>query len=228
VDIERVLRLAPLSGIVAGALLIVAFAVGGPFSYRPRGDEASAIFASDPGRIELGALIGGFYALVFLLIFVGTVAAAVRRSEGDAHLAYIALGGGIIAVIALAIGYRSLNAAAFQAGGDDGINPELATVMYRFYTSSFAGFVSFGLAALIGATGLAALHRGVLPTWLGWMSVVSAVGLMTPAHALFEGLALLWIIVVSVLLFRSPSSRRAANPAPDVVDVRNADRLATD
>jgi hypothetical protein len=203
VGIETILRLAPLSGILAVLLQILAFAVGGWSGYRPRGDEASAIFTSEPGRIELGALIGGFYGLVFLVIFVGSVAAAVRRSEGDARLAYIALGGGLVVVVALAIGYRSLNAAAFQAGGVDGISAEMATVMFRLYTSSFAGFVSLGLAALIGATGLAALHGGVLPTWLGWMSVVSAVGLMTPAHAVFEGLALLWIVAVSYLLFRS-------------------------
>ena len=115
--VEQVIRLAPLSGIVAVALQIVALVVGGSTAYRPRGDAASAIFTADPDRIQLGALIGGFYALVFLLIFVGSVAGAVRRSEGDGRLAYIALGGGLIAVVALAIGYRALNAAAFQAAG---------------------------------------------------------------------------------------------------------------
>ena len=82
--------------------------------------------------------------------------------------------------------------------------------MFRLYTSSFAGFLSFGLAALIGASGLAALHSGLLPRWLGWASVVSAVGLMTPAHAVFEVVALGWIVVVSYLLFRADPGETSA------------------
>ena len=65
---------------------------------------------------------------------------------------------------------------------------------------SFAGFVSVGLAAWIGATGIAAIRTGLLPDWLGWASVAIAVGLMTPLHGPLEGIALVWIVLASVLL----------------------------
>ncbi len=216
IDADRLWRLMPLSGIVAVVLQVVGYLIGGWSGYRPRGADAAAIFSADPGRIELGALIGGFFSLVFLVAFVGSVAGDIRRRAGDERLASIALGGGLTVVVALAIGYRFLNAAAFQAAGAEGISGEMAAVMFRLYTSSFAGFVSFGLAALMGATGLAALRGSLLPAWLAWTSLISAVGLLTPLHGPFEGLALGWIVVVSILLYRSAS--------PETFEARNADR----
>lgn len=188
-------------------LQVIGFATMGVSGYRPRGEEAVAIFTAAPERILAGELVGGSYSLVFLLVFVGCVAGAIWEQAKDARLAAIALAGGVTLTVALAIGYRVLNAGAFQAGGSDGISPELATTLYRLYTSSFAGFASFGLAALLGATGLAALRSGMLPEWLGWTSVGAAVGLMTPAHFIFEGLALVWIVAVSLVLYRTRAGR---------------------
>lgn len=201
-------RLLPLSGVVAVGLQVVGFALMGVSGYRPTGAEAVAVFTQDPGRIQAGAEIGGFYSLAFLHVFVGVVAGRIRDGEHDAHLAAIALGGGITLTVALAIGYRVLNAGAFAATGPDGIGADLATALYRFYASTFAGLASFGLAAFMGATGIAALRRRFLPDWLAWTAVVSAVVLMTPVHAFGEAVGLAWIAVVSVALFR------ARPPAP--------------
>lgn len=215
IHVDRLSRLLPLSGAVAVALQVVAFVVGGWSGYRPRAEEAAAIFEADPSRIEAAALIGGFYSLGFLAVFVGCVASAIRREDDGDRLADIALVGGIVAVIALAIGYRFLNAAAFQAGGDEGITGEAATIMFRLYSSSFAGFVSFGLAAMLGAVGLAALTSRLLPEWLAWVSIVASIGLLTPAHGLFEGFALLWIVFISVLLTTSGGAPAQGAASPD-------------
>lgn len=196
----------PLSGLVAVVLQVVAFAVMGVSGYRPVGLEAAAVFSRDPDRIQAGALIGGFYSLVFLLMFVGVVAGTIRERATDPRLAAIALGGGIALTIALAIGYRLLNAGAFAAATPDGLSPELATVIYRLYSSTFAGFASFGLAAFLGAAGVAAARQGFLPRWLASTAIFSAVILMTPAHPIGEAMAAGWIVVVSVVLFRAPTT----------------------
>jgi len=198
-------RLLPLSGVVAALLLAAAVAVMGAGAYRPRGAEAADFFTSAPARLELATLVGGYYGLFFLLVFVGVVAGSIWKRAEEPVLAAIALAGGVTATVSLAIGFRILNAGAFQAAGPDGLSDELATVLYRLYASTFAGFVSFGLAALVGAAGLAILRRAFVPEWLGWTGVVSAVVLMTPAHAIGEVVALGWIVVVGIELARRPT-----------------------
>jgi hypothetical protein len=208
-DLDRFIRYLPLSGVVAVALLAVGVAVMGLSGYRPRGDEAAGIFAADPQRIEAGALIGGYYGLAFMLVFVGSVAGAIWRHGPEPALTAIALAGGVTATVSLAIGFRILNAGAFQAAGPDGLSAELAAVLYRLYASTFAGFVSFALAAFLGATGLAVLRHGFLADWIGWSGLVAAVALLTPAHALGEAFAVFWIAAVSLEL-----TRRQVTPSP--------------
>jgi hypothetical protein len=125
----------------------------------------------------------------------------------DRHgpLAFVAFAGGLVTALALGSGYRFLAAAAHVADGPAGIGPEAAALTHRLFQMSFAGFVSVGLAAWIGATGIAAIRTGLLPGWLGWTSVAIAVGLMTPLHGPLEGLALVWIVLASVLLYRRAS-----------------------
>jgi hypothetical protein len=203
--LEAIDRLLPLSGLVAVALQVAGFVAMGVAGYRPRGADAVALFTAAPERIEAGTVIGGFYGSAFLLVFVGCVAGSIRNAVGDARLAAIALAGGVTATIALALGYRLLNAGAFQAATAEGLSGELATVLYRLYATSFASFVSMGLAAFLGATGLAILRHPFLPGWLGWTGVASAVVLMTPAHPIGEAFALVWIAAVAVALARQPA-----------------------
>ena len=104
-----------------------------------------------------------------------------------------------------ALGYRFLAAAAHVADGPAGIGPEVAATMHRLFQMNFAGLVSVGLAVWIGATGIAAIRTDLLPHWLGWASVAIAAGLMTPLHGPLEGIALVWIVMASVLLYRRTS-----------------------
>lgn len=196
-------RLAPLSGIGAVALLIVGGVLATTkFAYWITPEKALAAFNKSPARIGQGALIAGFYAVALFVIFAGSLIGALRASEGDGgFLAPIALVGAVLCAIALAGGFGILWVAAVRAGGPSGITQEYATVMNDLYSVLLANVASIGLAALIGATGVASLRSGLFPAWLGWTSVVFGVGLLTPIHWIFEGLALVWILAVSVLLF---------------------------
>ena len=202
---DWVARTMPLSGIAAVALQAVAYPMTGSFDYRPSPERAAEIIGSNSSGIALAALLGGFYSILFLLVFASVVAGAIRDVEGRGSLAFVALAGGIVAALALGFGYRFLAAAAHVADGPAGIGPEAAALAHRLFQMSFAGFVSVGLAAWIGATGIAAIRTGLLPDWLGWASVAIAVGLMTPLHGPLEGIALVWIVLASVLLYRRAS-----------------------
>jgi hypothetical protein len=195
-------RSMPLSGIAAVALQVVAYPLTGSFDYRPAPERAVEIIASNPSGIALATLLGGFYSILFLLVFTGVVAGAIRGVDPRGSLAFVALVGGVVVASALALGYRFLAAAAHVADGPAGIGPEAAALMHRLFQMNFAGLVSVGLAAWIGATGIAAIRTRLFPDWFGWASVVVAAGLMTPLHGPLEGVALVWMVAVSVLLYR--------------------------
>jgi hypothetical protein len=218
-------RSMPLSGIVAVALQVVAYPLTGSFDYRPAPERAVEIIASNSSGIALAALLGGFYSILLLLVFAGVVAGAIRGVDRNGPLAYVALAGGAVTAFALALGYRFLAAAAHVADGPAGIGPEAAALMHRLFQMNFAGLASIGLAAWIGATGIAAIRTSLLPGWLGWASVATAAGLLTPLHGPLEGIALVWMAAVSVLLYRrvprdhhtQPEPARRVEPRPGTI-----------
>ena len=58
---------------------------------------------------------------------------------------------------------------------------------------------------MVIAASLAFMWRGVWPTWAGWLGVV--VGILSLFSVVFfpQFLFLLWILIVSVLLFMRPA-----------------------
>jgi len=193
-------RLAPFSGIVMVVLWVIAIVLTSPLEYFPTQERAFEILSENATRIQRGALIGGFYSLVFLLWFAGSVFSALRESEGS-RLAAIAFGGAVVCAIGMAVGFGILWVAAARAVRPGGLNPDAAVIMYDLSTVMLASVVSIGLAVFIGATGIGSLRTGLFPAWFGWVSVVFAIGLLTPIHYIFEGLSGIWVILASLLLF---------------------------
>jgi hypothetical protein len=93
----------------------------------------------------------------------------------------------------------------------------LGVVEYAFFVGAeIAG------AALLVATGMLAIRTAVLPTWLGWASLVVALLMLTVIGpigfiAIVIGLPL-WVLAVSILLWRRGEPvvpvRQASSPAP--------------
>lgn len=195
-------RIAPLSGIVMVVFSIVGLILIGSFDYFPTAERALEIFSDKPDRVQRGALIIGFYGVVFLLLFSGTIFNALRNGEaGSGWLAASVLGGGVVTAIGMAIGSGIIWVAAARAGRIGDLTPEAALIMNELGLVMLANLLSVGLAVFIGATGIGALQTHFLPSWFGWLSVVFAIGLLSPIHYIFEGLAFVWIAVVSIWLF---------------------------
>jgi hypothetical protein len=202
VNALRFENLAPLGGIVMVVLMVIGFLLIWPLDYFPSAERALEIFSEDPPRVQRGALLAGFYSVVFLLLFAGSVFSALRNAPGGSGImAAFALGGGVVTAIGMAIGCGIIWVAAARAGRIGDLTPEAALIMNDLSLVMLANVLSFGLAVFIGATGIGSLQTNLFPAWFGWISVVFAIGLLSPVHYIFEGLAFIWIPVVSIWLY---------------------------
>ena len=121
--------------------------------------------------------------------------------ESDAVKGAVASGAVIVGVAILASG-GILWFAASRAIGMDGLTADMARLFQDLNTVLMANVMNFGLVVLIGAAGVGGLSTGVLPAWLGWASMVIAVGLLTPIHYIFEAIGFVWIAAVSLQMLR--------------------------
>jgi hypothetical protein len=206
-------RWAPLGGLV----FVVLFVIGTIllFSGAPSGDDPPAKFRawfSDSGnrdRVNIGWLLVGL-GLFFLLWFIGALRRSVSSLDDDGFLtSMVTIGGTIYAALALTAvalnnGIRTMSDDTFQHR----VYPEL------IHAADDAGWVihasgGAGLAAMIIATGIAFMSRGVWPRWAGWLTV--AVGILSLGSIAFvpDFLWLAWILAVSVVLFLRPVGRPA-------------------
>jgi hypothetical protein len=203
---SRLERLAPLSGLAAAILLALGLAIMSGPAYGATEQVAADYFTRSAGRIGVGHYFG-YLSAISLLWFVGSVYGALRAPDkGPGRLASIALGGGVFAAGAVLAGSGAQQIGGEIASSPIGISLETAALVQGLYSRAMAAGLSVGLAAFIGATGVGALRFGSLPAWLGWVSVVMGVTLLTPLHWLAEGLAIPWMAFVGVWLFvKNPS-----------------------
>ena len=194
---------------LAGAAYVVFFVVGTIllFSGAPDGDAPPAKviqWYSDSGhrdQINIGWILVGL-GIFFFLWFAATVRRAVMAVDGEGILtAVVGIGGGVYAAVAFAAvalnsGIRTMSDDTFQHR----VYPDL------IHAANDAGYVmhatgAAALGAMIIAMSLAFMWGAVWPTWAGWLGV--AVGILAIAAILFftQWLFLLWILVVSILMF---------------------------
>jgi len=197
---EWIDRLGALSGLVFVSSQVVSLLWTGSPPYRPSAEQAAAVYSDNAASKEVATLVG-ILGLPFLLWFTGAVAGAIEeRGGGPRGLRYVVIGGGVFTAVALAEANMFAGAAYWQAARPEGITPATAILYNDLYTTAAAPQLSAGLAAFVGAIGLASLRTRLLPRAIGWTGVISAVGLLTPIHYVFEGLAMIWLATTSALL----------------------------
>ena len=195
---------------LGGVLYVVLFVIGTIllFSGAPSGDSAPAKvikWYSDSGhrdRINVAWILLGL-SILFLLLFIGALRRAVSDVDGEGILTgVVSLGGGVyaaltLASVALSDGIRTMSDDTYQHR----VFPELIhaadDVTWVMHASGAAA-----LGVMIIAASLAFMWGAVWPKWAGWPGVV--VGILALASIAFfpQFLFLLWILVVSVWMFR--------------------------
>ena len=194
---------------LAGAVYVVLFVVGTIvlFSGSPAGDAAPAKviqWYSDSGhrdRVNIGWILIGL-GIFFLLWFIATLRRAVMAVDAEGILtAVVTIGGSVYAAVALAsvavnAGIRTMSDDTYQHR----VFPEL------IHAADDVGYVmhatgAAALGAMIIAVSLAFMWAAVWPKWAGWLGVI--VGILAIGAIFFftQFLFLLWILVVSIVLF---------------------------
>ena len=203
----RTERIAPLSGMVFSMLFVLAALLVNNYSYLPPAEDLQSFFVDGAIRIEwfagyLGALSG-----VFLIWFAGSVRQSLRPAEGGTgRLSAVAFGGGALGGGLVVLAFNILAMGGARGGSEAGIGLETATIIYDLYGQVIGGALPIVLAAMIGAAAVVAFRTGTWPAWLAWSSAVFAVGSISPLRYIFSAADVLWILVVSVWLFRKQST----------------------
>jgi hypothetical protein len=203
-DLARWERFAPLTGIVAVVLWVIAEFVieSTDFSEKDTALEVLVVFRDDSGTLITGGLMFAF-GVVFFIWFLGSLRARLWRAEGGlGRLSAIAYGSGLLAALCLLFQVAPIVQGAFD---DDDLSPGAAQSL-QVIAGAFFGGTEITLIPMFIAVGLLTLRTRVFPTWLGWASLAIALVLVIIpigwAGVIF--LFPLWTIVTSVLLFVKP------------------------
>jgi hypothetical protein len=197
---QRWPALAPLTGIVFVILVVIAFIVGGETPDVNDSPQKVLDFYknNDSEQVWAAALLG--WATVFYFFFLGVLRSVLRSVEGAiGRLSAVAFGGGLV----LGVGMLAFAGFTFALGdAADDLTPDAAQALHVL-NSDFFFPVAAGLGTLMLATGIAGIRSRVLPAWASWTALVLGLAAVTPI-GFFAFLAFgLWVIAVSVLLWRA-------------------------
>jgi hypothetical protein len=215
--VTRLRRLAPLTGVLAALLWLLAVVVleagGNP------GDPDAAEEIADHFRDNRTAILaagtlhvlGGFFFLWFVAI-LGT--ALVGLDAALSWLRRAALVGGTAAgTLMLALTGPQTTGATTDV---ELVSPDAAVAFWRLSHTFFVG-AEFAFAVFVAAVSLIAFTGYLLPRWLGWVGlVITLVLLIVPVGWIALLLLVpLWLVAVSVLLFvRDSADARASGSSP--------------
>lgn len=198
---SRLERLSPLTGAVSVVLLVIGVLAFNYYEFLPPAEKIAEFLNGNASQVTAGGYIGSLAAF-FLIWFAGSVRSTlIEREGGKGQLSMVAFGGGIAASVVLGISFIGIFAAGLRAGAPGGLTATGAVSMYDFWTQLTGQLFSIFMAVLIGATAIVSLRSKLFPTWFGWVSVMVAVGLLTPYAYAVMALAFIWLLVVSIWLY---------------------------
>jgi len=202
--VDRLSRLAPLSGLVAALL----FGAGNAFwaFEQPQRDAGPAEIVSFYEGTSTGIVIGAtlsIASLLFLVWFGAVLGRWLARADGaeQSGLPLMAFGGAVLTA-AVGLGAESINMAGAMRAEDGQLTPETAQI---FFDVSYAlGYPAAGvaIATMAAPIGVIAMQSGrMLTGWLAWYSV--AVGLVM----LIPQLSIVLLFIAPLVLLGTLSGR---------------------
>jgi hypothetical protein len=198
-------RLAPLTGIVFAALLVVTFITPSTPDVHDTGVQVINHYQQHHGAHLLGDLTGGV-AVVFFLFFITSLRSFFKDKEGADGLSMAAFAGGILIAVGGGL-FTSLDVALIDARHD--ISPQAAQALNVLSNDIFFPF-EIGLIVFALSIGLAIIASGALPKWLGWVMVAIGVVAFTPVGFFAFFVVLLWAAIVAILIYRRLGEPAAA------------------
>lgn len=183
------------------------FQVGGmePSFAAPSGEILAFFENRDPALFTIGAYIF-ILSLVAFLWFLGALWDELSTAEGGSGwLSLIAVGSGLVVAANLA-GPSGWPLAVFRIG--DGLDPQIARLLFDSGNLNFAN-MWVALGSMVLAAGLVMRLSTRFPGWLGWGSILLAIGLLLARAVWTSAVAFapymlfwVWMITLGVLWLR--------------------------
>jgi hypothetical protein len=211
-DVRRVL---PLSGVVFVILAVLAVVVlgGDTPSNDASGAEVLSFYDAHTVRQAIAAFV--FAVSVPFLVFFGVSLATAAWPEGADRRPvwqYVLIGGsGLAGAVLLVSAWVHF---ALADGGDNTLSPEALQALNVLDADSWVAFNSAFGVMLLGAAGCL-IPRPGRHRWLAWAALVLGILLFIPFADFFALiLTLVWMVVVSIMLFRGSGILAGGSPAP--------------
>jgi hypothetical protein len=209
----RLERLAPLSGVLFVVLVVAAIVIFPDET--PSADDSRAKVVKfwlehDSDAVASSIVIA--LAAIPLVWFAGTLRAASRAAEGaEGRLSATAFAGAIILAAALVIG-ATIQFVIGDAADD--LPPVAIQTLSALSSDYFFPFL-IGIFLWLFATALVILRHGLLHAAFGWVAILIAIVSITPAGFFGFVASFLWILAVSIALYRrwtAPPTAPATSP----------------
>jgi hypothetical protein len=190
-------KVLPLVGVLAVALVVTAFAVGGE---TPDVDdpiaEVVAFYTENDSDVFAGSLLLLVAAAAFLAWSVQLRSVLYASEGGSAPRTTLGLVGAVIFAVGMTI-FAGIGVSLGDA--PEKLDPAAVQALHVLNMDLFPPLALGTFFTLMG-NGLAVLNTRALPVWLGWLGVVGALFAFTPLWFVpFLALGVL-ILVSSVLL----------------------------
>ena len=206
----------PLSGVAFVVLMLVVIVgfSGSTPSTDDSGAEIASFYDDQSVRQEIAAFLLAA-TVPFLLLFAANLAGRARAEDVTSRETWrrMMLGGSFI--LGAVIMVMALIHFALADGADDVAPTALQALNLLDGNFWVAANPALGVM-MLGAAGLLLGAGTLLPRWLGWAALLFGLALFIPYVDFFALLlSLIWIIVVSVLLFRTaPAEEHQPLPIP--------------
>jgi hypothetical protein len=205
-------RLAPLAGLVFIALAIASGILSGS---TPDANDTTVGVAGfwkvHDNKEIVSALLGGV-GVVFFLWFLGSLWATLRRAEPEPGRVSATVFGGFLVFAVGILSVLAFQFAAADVADDSGVAPQVVQTLSVLQSDFFLP-LSGGLIVGMLASAVAILRFRAFPRWLGGVALISGILFFTPGFFIGLILAGLWVIAMSILMFRTggaPIAREAA------------------
>jgi hypothetical protein len=209
---DRWSRLAPLTGVLFGVIVLGAVFTNSSETPKPSASAAKVVTFYTEHRSEVETS-GILFAIAFLVLvlFAGALRSYLRRTPAAEGLGALVLAGAVIMAVG-AIGATGLEYGL--AHNLHNLTPEAAKTVNFISTELFLPVLA-GAFVFAVCSGLAILRGAALPKWLGWVAIVLGIAAIVPP-ASFPALLgfLIWSIVVSILMYLRGGGSVGATSTP--------------
>ncbi len=211
-------RYAALGGIAFVVLTVIGiFATGAPPGLDDSPQKIAKYFDDHAGGIQAAQYLNGL-AVIALFWWFGSLWRMMTRAEGERpRLAIVALSGLAFGVVFAAASSAITSVTAMRIDDIGG-----GAKVFFGYSFVLIGTAGFGIITFLGAVSALSYKTKMLPMWVtivGWVGaagfVIGALSSASDADAFgFIGLLAffvwcIWIVAVSVLMYRRPAAQPA-------------------